>query len=94
MTPPALSRRTKQVIASTTDALMLMLCLWLAVALRYGVLLPNIASYYWVFPLVPLVALPQFYRIGLYRAVNRYIGSVTLVAALQALAVTVWCSRP
>ena len=88
MPSPALSRRTKQVIASSTDALMLMLCLWLAVALRYGVLQPNFANYYWVFPLVPLVALPQFYRAGLYRAVNRYIGSVTLTAAIQALAVT------
>ena len=67
---------------------MLMICLWLAVALRYGVLQPNIASYYWVFPLVPLVALPQFYRAGVYRAVNRYIGSVTLIAAIQALAIT------
>ena len=67
---------------------MLMICLWLAVALRYGVLQPNIASYYWVFPLVPLVALPQFYRTGVYRAVNRYIGSVTLIAAIQALAIT------
>ncbi len=67
---------------------MLMVCLWLAVALRYGVLQPNITSYYWVFPLVPLVALPQFYRAGVYRAVNRYIGSVTLIAAIQALAVT------
>lgn len=88
MTLPALSRRSKQLIASLTDAFMLMACLWLAVALRYGDVLPDVSTFYWVFPLPALVALPQFHRIGLYRAVNRYIGSATLLAGVRALAIT------
>ncbi len=85
---PALSRRSKQLVASITDGVMLMACLWLAVALRYGVVLPDVSAFYWVFPLPAIVGLPLLYRAGLYRAVNRYIGSSTLFAGVRALAIT------
>jgi FlaA1/EpsC-like NDP-sugar epimerase len=88
MALPALSRRSKQFVASFTDAAMLMACLWLAVALRYGDVVPDVSTFYWVFPLPALVALPLFHRAGLYRAVNRYIGSATLFAGVRALAIT------
>ena len=83
-----LSRAAKQAIAMCTDALMLTFCLWLAVALRYGELPKHIERYYWVFPLVPVLTIPYFRYVGLYRAVARYTGSQTLLAGVRAITVT------
>jgi len=68
------SRLQKQIIAALTDALMLPFIFYMAIALRYGyVSVQLLQDYLWVIVAVPFISLPVFMRIGLYRAVIRYI---------------------
>ena len=92
-----LSRIKKQLIAITADLVFLPLTFCLAIILRYDVVnLDLFLGYFWVIAAAPLVAIPIFIRLGLYRAVIRFIDQkivyvvvfgVTLsVAILLALA--------
>ena len=67
-----LPRNFKRMIMVVADLIVLPLALWMAIALRRSTLTPVVAHLWWVFPLAPLVALPIFLRLGLYRAVIRY----------------------
>lgn len=69
----ALPRKAKQGILITTDAILLPLALWVSLALRLGDWWPPINNP-WVFLIAPIVAIPIFARLGLYRAVVRYMG--------------------
>ncbi|UQV47061.1 polysaccharide biosynthesis protein [Janthinobacterium lividum] len=92
-----LSRFKKQLIAVTADLIFLPLTFCLAIILRYDVVNLNLfLSYFWIIVAAPIVAIPIFIKIGLYRAVIRFIDQkivyvvvfgVTLsVAVLLALA--------
>ena len=92
-----LSRFKKQLIAANTDMVMLPLTLYMAMWLRYdGVSQAILQQYLELIIAVPLISIPIFVRLGLYRAVVRYIDhkivyvvviGVTLsIVALAALA--------
>jgi FlaA1/EpsC-like NDP-sugar epimerase len=95
-----LSRIRKQIIAATVDLLMLPLTFYLAIWLRYdAVNLELFSQYIWLIIAAPLVSIPIFIRIGLYRAVIRFIDqkivyivvlgvtlSVVVLVALAAVA--------
>ncbi|WP_317201617.1 nucleoside-diphosphate sugar epimerase/dehydratase [Janthinobacterium sp.] len=92
-----LSRFHKQIIAATADLFLLPLTFCLAIILRYDVINADVYhSYLWLIIAAPLVSIPIFIRLGLYRAVIRFIDQkivyvvilgVTLsVATLVALA--------
>ena len=92
-----LSRFQKQIIAITADFFLLPLTFCLAIILRYDVINADVyRSYLWLIIAAPLVSIPIFIRLGLYRAVIRFIDQkivyvvilgVTLsVASLVALA--------
>ncbi|MDO8048049.1 nucleoside-diphosphate sugar epimerase/dehydratase [Janthinobacterium sp. SUN211] len=92
-----LSRFQKQIIAITADFFLLPLTFCLAIILRYDVINTDVyRSYLWLIIAAPLVSIPIFIRLGLYRAVIRFIDQkivyvvilgVTLsVASLVALA--------
>lgn len=82
----ALPRRRKRLLQLATDILLIWLALWLALlasvpaaaALPWG-------AHAWLYLVTPLLALPLFVRLGLYRAVMRYFGH----HALQAIAIAV-----
>lgn len=93
-----LPRRHKQLIAVATDYVLLVSAFWSALALRFESLSPDISGYGWQMLLAPLLAIPIFIRLGLYRAVIRFMEdrvvfvvaggvtlSVVLLAALVAL---------
>lgn len=86
-----LSRLKKQLIAALVDAVCLPLTFMLAIWARYDTLDARLLSHYLVLILaVPLVSVPIFVRIGLYRAVIRYIdqkiiGVVVLGVTLSVL---------
>ena len=101
-----LPRRQKQVIAVVTDYVLLVFAFWSALALRFETLAPDISSYGWQMFVAPLLAIPIFIRLGLYRAVIRFmedrvlyvvVGGVTLslvlLAALIALTHSYGMSR-
>jgi FlaA1/EpsC-like NDP-sugar epimerase len=69
-----LSRFKKQLLAASIDAVMLPLTLFFAIWLRYDqVDLLLIKQYAWLLLAAPLVSIPIFIRIGLYRAMIRFI---------------------
>ena len=80
-----LSRNNKRVLLVTADILLITLSLWLAFALRLG-------EWFWpnqnqllLFVLAPILGLPIFIRLGLYRAIIRYIGHRAMLAISQAV---------
>ena len=84
-----LSRNQKRVLLVAADILLITLSLWLAFALRLG-------EWFWpnqnqllLFILAPILALPIFIRLGLYRAIIRYIGHKAMFAIIQAVTMLV-----
>ena len=93
-----LRRRYKQFIAATTDFVVLLIAFWSAMVFRFETLSPDFSGYGWQMLLAPVLAIPIFIRLGLYRAVIRFMEdrvvfvvaggvtlSVILLAALIAL---------
>ncbi|HZW12875.1 MAG TPA: nucleoside-diphosphate sugar epimerase/dehydratase [Noviherbaspirillum sp.] len=69
-----LSRIYKQLIAVAVDFLFLPLTFYLALYLRYDYIdMLLLSQYVWLFAAVPVISIPIFIRIGLYRAVIRFI---------------------
>lgn len=84
-----LSRKHKRFVILTADIVLLPLALWSAIALRLGEWLPGIAGLYWVLLLAPLVAIPVFIWLGLYRAVIRYMEDKVAITVLQGVSLSV-----
>lgn len=94
-----ISRLQKKMIAATLDLFFLPLTFFLAIILRYDVVNSALLSQYlWLIIAAPLISIPIFTRLGLYRAVIRFIdqkivyvviigvtASVALLVALTAL---------
>jgi FlaA1/EpsC-like NDP-sugar epimerase len=68
-----LRRSFKILLMLFTDIFVLPLAFYSAVSLREGTIRPNIDEYYWLIFLIPFLMIPVFIRIGLYRAVIRYL---------------------
>ena len=68
----SLSRRKKQAISVATDFVLLLLAFWSALALRFETWDPELAIYGWQIIAAPFLAIPVFIRLGLYRAVIRF----------------------
>ncbi|MFL9879106.1 nucleoside-diphosphate sugar epimerase/dehydratase [Herbaspirillum rhizosphaerae] len=81
-----LSRMSKQGIAAFSDVVMSFLATWCAFSLRLDT--PNWPDgFQWhVYQLAPVLALPIFVRLGLYRAVFRYTGIAAMVTVGKAVA--------
>ena len=92
----SLSRRQKQALAIGTDFVLLSFAFWSALSLRFDTWNPVLAGYGWQMLAAPLLAIPIFIRLGLYRAVIRFMedrvvfvvaGGVTLSVVLLAAGV-------
>ncbi|OGS94110.1 MAG: capsular biosynthesis protein [Gallionellales bacterium RBG_16_56_9] len=86
------SRFQKQIIAALVDLFCLPLTFCVAVWLRYdGFGIASLRPYAWLIVLVPLVSIPIFIRLGLYRAVIRFIDHkiVSVVAMGVTLSVVI-----
>lgn len=92
----AQSRQVKRGITLVADIFMLVTALWLAFSLRLGEFYWPNAGVAYLFVFAPFIAVPLFIRMGLYRAIIRYLGfyslwvvvkAVTLYALLLAAAV-------
>ena len=87
-----ISRNKKNALMIVTDILLVTFSLWLAFALRLSEWFWPSESQLWLFILGPILALPIFIKLGLYRAVIRYIGSKAMLAVVQAVTalVLIW----
>jgi FlaA1/EpsC-like NDP-sugar epimerase len=85
-----LPRFKKQLITAMVDAICLPITFILAIWLRYDTFnLALFSQYFWLIIAVPLVAVPIFIRIGLYRAVIRYIDQKIIGVVLLGVTLSV-----
>ena len=68
------------------DVATLLFALWLAFVLRLGEPLPTEYMYpsWWLFISIPVIMIPLFVKLGLYRAVLQYIGVKVITTTFQA----------
>jgi FlaA1/EpsC-like NDP-sugar epimerase len=82
-----LSRLQKQLIVMVVDVFSLLLAIWLAYVLRLGTLFVPNEQQLFLFFLVPLIAIPVFIKMGLYRSVIRYVGEYILWTIMTAITI-------
>ena len=89
MAKKELSRHSKQFLMITADLICLPLALWLAVILRLGDLSYNVDFRgNVVYALTPLFSVIVFLRLGLYRAVIRFMGTEALIAVVKGISIS------
>lgn len=81
------SRPVKAAILISADVCFAVLALWLAFSLRLGVLYKPGAVDWYLFIIAPMLAVPIFIRLGLYRAIIRYIEVRALWTIIQAITI-------
>ncbi|WOD12610.1 nucleoside-diphosphate sugar epimerase/dehydratase [Pseudomonas sp. NyZ704] len=82
-----LSYSQKRAIQVTVDIALLWAAMWLAFYIRLGTggwLWPS-GGQGWLFVISPLIAIPVYIRMGMYRAVMRYFGNDALIGILKAV---------
>ncbi|MQM31470.1 MAG: polysaccharide biosynthesis protein [Candidatus Accumulibacter phosphatis] len=87
-----MTRPTKQGLMLLADAVLLAFAVWVAYAIRLGEwFLPN-ASQALLILVAPILAMPVFLKMGLYRSVIRYLGEQALWSVLKgmSLAAMLW----
>ncbi len=84
-----LPRPVRKAFMVAADALMLPVATWLAFALRLGEPLPYyMLQFWWLLVAVPLLSMPVFIGLGLYRAVVRFMGLQALLAVVKGVTVS------
>ena len=83
-----LSRNTKSMMLIVFDVVSLPVALWMGFALRLGEWWPqSVITSWWLFIAAPLIAVPIFIRMGMYRPVLRYVGSKALITIAKAISI-------
>lgn len=83
-----LPRDSKRAIMLLADATFIPLTLWLAVALKVGTQSATMLSF-WLYVVALGAAIPVFARLGLYRAIVRFIGPAAMGAVLAGVTTSV-----
>ncbi len=84
-----LPQRGKSTIIALVDMLLLPLALWLAFTLRMGEPVPFGTEWDILYLVAPLIALPIFIAMGVYRAMVRYMGPQSFWLLFKAITVVV-----
>ncbi len=87
-----LSRGMKRAVLIAYDVLALFVALWLSFTIRLGGSFSPTAYHWLLMSSAPLIAIPVFVRMGLYRAVIRYLPERAFITVIQAmtLATLLW----
>ena len=85
-----LPRRQKRLIQVAVDVLLVWLALWLAFYVRLGnaEFAEPFDGHAWLFAIAPVVSIPFFVRLGMYRAVMRYFGNDALMTIVKAVSLS------
>lgn len=85
-----LPRRHKRLIQVSMDVLLVWVALWLAFLVRLGDhrVVEPFGGHAWLFALAPVLAIPIFIRLGMYRAVMRYFGNDALKGIFKAVSLS------
>jgi FlaA1/EpsC-like NDP-sugar epimerase len=84
-----LPRKFKIIIMLLCDVLLLPVAFWTAIALRLGTLSPDVSHYWVLFPLLVVTTIPIFIKLGLYRAVIRYVDDKIIYTILTGVSLSV-----
>lgn len=86
----SLSRRQKRLMQVVVDVVLVWGALWLAFVVRLGDAksIEPFGGHAWLFVLAPIIAIPLFVRLGMYRAVMRYFGNDALLAIVKAVSIS------
>ena len=85
-----LTRFQKQCIAALTDLVFLPLLFIMALWMRFDTIDAELLNQFWVLILaVPLIAIPVFVRLGLYRAVIRFVDQKIVFVVVYGVSITV-----
>ncbi|MFV8250664.1 polysaccharide biosynthesis protein [Bdellovibrio bacteriovorus] len=84
-----LPRRIKIFIMLFCDVILLPLALYSAIALRLGTIRPEVSTFWWLFLAVPFLTVPIFIRVGLYRAVIRYMDDRIIATVFYGVSLSV-----
>ncbi|RRV29818.1 polysaccharide biosynthesis protein [Pseudomonas sp. o96-267] len=85
-----LSRRSKRLLQVGADIVLIWIALWLAFVVRLGDLgaAEPFSGHAWLFACAPVLAIPIFIRMGMYRAVMRYFGNDALKSIFKAVSLS------
>jgi len=83
----ALSRAAKRLVVVALDVFLALAATWIAYTLRLDTLHWPVGSEWWVYVLAPVLSIPIFIRLGLYRAIFRYTGQEALTTTAKAVAI-------
>lgn len=83
-----LSRKNKALLMMLCDFILLPFAFWSALAIRLGTFVPNISDFYIIFIALPLLTIPVFYMLGLYRAVIRYANDRIIYLVLSGVGIS------
>lgn len=78
------NRYVKQVVLLIFDFVTINFVLWLSFSLRFGELYKPSDDVLWLFIVAPVISIPIFIRLGLYRAIIRYLGFNSLWVVVKA----------
>lgn len=84
-----LPRAQKRLVMLMADAIFIPLALWSAIALRLGGLHTHNDDYWWLYAAALVASVPVFARLGLYRAVIRFLGARAVVAVTVGVTASV-----
>lgn len=79
--------RSKRIIMMIGDGILLPAALWVSIALRYGDFEKDIIPFLWLFAVASLTGVLSLQKLGLYRAVVRYIGPSSMIPVVQGITV-------
>jgi FlaA1/EpsC-like NDP-sugar epimerase len=82
----ALPRGVKRGVLLVADFLMIPVCLWAALALKGDSLAVGLMLPVWVYLAATLTSMLVFVRLGLYRAITRFVGFRIMIAVLSGAA--------
>ncbi|AIN57266.1 membrane protein [Pseudomonas soli] len=82
-----LPRAKKRMIQVLTDVLLVWVAMWLAFVVRLGIEESTelVRHHLWLFACAPVISIPIFIRLGMYRAVMRYFGNDALITIFKAV---------
>lgn len=84
-----LSRHNKAFLMMLCDFTLLPLAFWSAIAIRLGTFYPSISEFYILFLILPILTIPVFYALGLYRAVIRHANDRIIYLVLSGVGISV-----
>jgi FlaA1/EpsC-like NDP-sugar epimerase len=83
-----IGRRAKQMIMVLSDVIAMPAALWTALLLHTGTISSDIRANSWLYAATILVTIPVFIRLGLYRAVVRFLGVHAAIAIAAGVTVS------